>query len=51
MITILDEAMALARALWKTAKQSENPIEKRLTNIESVLSKIASSQPANNNGS
>ena len=51
MTTILNEVIALARALWKTAKQSENPIEKRLTNIKSVLSKIASSQSANNNGS
>jgi len=51
MTTILNEAMVLARALWKTAKQSENPIKKRLTNIKSVLSKIAGFQPANNNES
>ena len=51
MATILVEATALVKAFWKTAKQSENPVEKRLANIESLLSKTAGSQPANNNGS
>jgi len=48
MATILDEATALARALWTTAKQSENPVEKRLANIELLLkNRTASTQPAN----
>jgi hypothetical protein len=44
--TILDDATALARALWKTAKRSESPVEKRLANIELLLSKTAGTQPA-----
>jgi hypothetical protein len=46
LAAILDEAMDLARALWRTAQRSESPVEKRLASIESALNKIASPQLA-----